>query len=373
MGYFYLKGKQKNLPVTDMIKYVFVVLTTLHVLIHLLGFAKGFRLAQLEQLHKPVSKTWGILWLLAALLFLIAIILFLLNKNYYWVIAFTAILLSQTLIFQHWQDARFGSIVNLLLLLVCISAYGKWHFDRIVQRELVTFQAEKATPAPEHTASMKALPAPVQAWLKYSGVQEGLQVAHLHQTGRMRLEPGSNWLPVKAEQWFRIDKPGFLWHADVGNAMVRFSGRDKYHHGKGNMLIKLYNIWPVVDASGSQIDQGVAVRYLAEIVWLPQAALSPYIEWKEAGPTAATATLNYKGVTAQGKFTFNSKGQIIRFEAMRYYDKARVMKPWIIHIDKNSYKSLGGFVIPAKASVTWQLDSGDFTWYELEINSAEYK
>jgi hypothetical protein len=58
---------------------------------------------------------------------------------------------------------------------------------------------------------------------------------------------------------------------------------------------------------------------------------------------------------------------------MRYYDKAGVMKPWIIHIDESSYKPLGGFVIPTKASVTWQLDSGDFTWYELEINSAHYK
>ncbi|MFA0965017.1 DUF6544 family protein [Roseivirga sp. BDSF3-8] len=357
-----------------MIKYLFVALAGLHGLIHLLGFIKSFGLARVEQLYKPIAKPWGILWLLATLLFLAGVIVFLLNKSYWWLVTLIAVLLSQILIFQHWQDARYGSIANVLLLLVCIIGYGNWHFDRMVQRELTAFQMEETPAAHLPEIAQKDLPDPVQKWLSYSQVEGGQEIAHLHQTGRMKLDNDGKWLPVAAQQWFRMDKPGFIWYADVGGtSLMRLSGMDKYQNGKGHMLIKLYSIWPVVNASGSQIDQGVAVRYLAETVWLPQAALSPYIKWEQTGPASATATLSYKEVTVEGEFTFNSKGQVIRFEAMRFYDKAKAMKPWIIHIDENSYKTFGGIIIPSKASVTWQLDSGDFTWYEVEINRAAYK
>src|SRR5690606_21654789 len=95
-------------------------------------------------------------------------------------------------------------------------------------------------------------------------------------------------------------------------------GRDKYYEGKGNMLIKILSLITVADAAGEEIDQGTLVRYLAETVWFPTAALSNYIEWKQTVQDSAEATMSYKETTASGVFTFNEKGDVVDFTAQRY-------------------------------------------------------
>ena len=51
-----------------MIRILFLILLAVHGLIHLLGFAKAFGLAELPQLVQPISRPWGALWLAAAAL-----------------------------------------------------------------------------------------------------------------------------------------------------------------------------------------------------------------------------------------------------------------------------------------------------------------
>ena len=50
-----------------MIRGVFLFILGVHGLIHLLGFAKAFGLADLPQLAQPISRTWGALWLAAGM------------------------------------------------------------------------------------------------------------------------------------------------------------------------------------------------------------------------------------------------------------------------------------------------------------------
>ncbi len=50
-------------------------------------------------------------------------------------------------------------------------------------------------------------------------------------------------------------------------------------NGKGNMLIKMMSTIPIGNSSGEEMDQGAMMRFLAEIVWLPSAALNDYIQW----------------------------------------------------------------------------------------------
>ena len=64
-----------------MIKYLFVLLMTIHGIIHFMGFAKAFEYAEMKQLTISISKPIGMLWLLSALLFLISAILFLSKKR----------------------------------------------------------------------------------------------------------------------------------------------------------------------------------------------------------------------------------------------------------------------------------------------------
>jgi len=47
------------------LRWVLIGLLLLHGLIHLMGFAKAFGYAELPQLTQPISREWGVLWLLA--------------------------------------------------------------------------------------------------------------------------------------------------------------------------------------------------------------------------------------------------------------------------------------------------------------------
>src|SRR5664279_5279384 len=104
----------KDIP---MLKSLFAFVTIAHGLIHFLGFVKAYRLADVPQLSRDISKSVGLLWLLTSLLFLAAMSAYFFNMNWWWMIAAAALVLSQTLIVMSWQDAKFGSIANIMILM----------------------------------------------------------------------------------------------------------------------------------------------------------------------------------------------------------------------------------------------------------------
>jgi hypothetical protein len=263
-------------------------------------------------------------------------------------------------------------------VLAIILSYGSWQFNAMVKKEVSPF-VRQVNPTPEIVTlqMLETLPPIIQKWLKNSGIvgKERIQTVHLQQKGLMRTKPNARWMPVTAQQYIVVDKPGFIWIADVKPApFVHLSGRDKYEDGHGQMLIKLLSLFPVANAKGPHTDQGTLLRYLAETVWAPGAALSKYITWEQLDSMSAQATMTYCGVSASGIFTFNQQGDFIRFEARRYYDRKTgpTLENWLVEVEKQGYKEFEGIRVPAKTTVTWKLAQGDFTWFKLEITQMGY-
>ena len=75
-----------------------------------MGFAKAFNHGNITQLTKEISKPVGFLWFLTAFLFIICIALYLLKKDSWAYFSLIAVILSQMLILNNWQDAKFGTI-----------------------------------------------------------------------------------------------------------------------------------------------------------------------------------------------------------------------------------------------------------------------
>ncbi len=224
-------------------------------------------------------------------------------------------------------------------------------------------------------SEIEKLPQPVSTWLLAAGIV-GMPKApqvRVEQSARMRLKPEQKWMPVRAEQDFSVARPSFIWRARINMAPGIFiTGRDTYADGRGHMLIKLLGLFPVVNARGPEIDQGTLLRFLGEMVWFPQAALQDYVRWEGIGPQQARAVMEYKGVHGEGIFTFNPSGLPVSFTADRYREENGnfVLRPWKISISE--HRNFAGVTIPSRGSVTWELDSGDFTWFEFEITSVEY-
>jgi len=223
---------------------------------------------------------------------------------------------------------------------------------------------------------LKQLPKCVQLWLVQSGVLDkpAPGSASLLQSGQMRTSPKGKWMKVRAQQHFDIERPAFVWNANVKmNPFVWFTGRDSYERGKGHMLIKIFSLLPIVNARGYKIDQGSLLRYLGEMCWFPAAAFSKYIHWEELGPYQAKATINYWGVQGEGVFNFDKSGRITSFHAHRYMSKGKrsSLEHW--HIPITEWKRFDGILIPSKGEVTWKLKHGDFCYFKWQIEDISYQ
>lgn len=64
-----------------MLRFLFAFILLIHGLIHLMGFTKAFKFAEVSQLHTDISKPAGLGWQAATLLFVVSTALFLLKKK----------------------------------------------------------------------------------------------------------------------------------------------------------------------------------------------------------------------------------------------------------------------------------------------------
>jgi hypothetical protein len=101
-------------------KYIFIVTALFHGLIHFMGFAKAFGYGDFSQLNKQISKPMGVLWLVAGLIFIASSVLYISSKDFWTYVALVAVALSQILIVMNWQDTKFGTIPNLIILIISI-------------------------------------------------------------------------------------------------------------------------------------------------------------------------------------------------------------------------------------------------------------
>jgi len=365
-----------------MLRNVFAILVIVHGLIHIMGFVKSFSPSTITRLAREIPEPVGVLWLVAAVLFISAGILLFIKYPCWWVPAGSAIVLSQVLIVMSWGDAKAGTALNVVVLLGVVVGYGTWSFDSLVEKELahfLSYSRQRNSEAGEVVTErrLSTLPSPVRRWLDRTGVVGKREVysVHLKQRGEMRTSPEGKWMSVEAEQWFRVDEPAFIWVADVSAAPgIHLYGKDTFIGGRGCMLIKLLSLITVADARGEETDQGAMLRFLAETVWFPTAAVAEYIRWEEIDSTYARAFMKLGTREVSGVFTFSPDGDVAGFEAKRYYTRKNgaSLEDWYIRMDPGGYREFGGVRIPARAEVIWKLREGDFPWFRLEVTDMEY-
>lgn len=359
-------------------KYLFGIIVFLHGLIHILGFVKGFELKEVKELTTPISKPLGVVWLAATILFLTYGVLYLLNFKYSWLIGLIAVILSQVLIILFWKDAKFGTLPNIIILAVSVVSFGYYNFQKIIQHE--TAQLLNKNLSIENRIlterDLNNLPLPVKRWLRNSGTsgKPFISCGKVTQIAEMQMKPKQdNWLTAKAIQYTTISKPAFIWSVDVKmNSLLYFQGRDKFDDGKGEMLIKINSLFNIVNERGEKLDEGTLQRYLGEMVWFPSLALSSYITWEQIDENTAKATMTYKGTSGSGTFYFNTRGDFIKFSALRFYGNEPDAKRYEWVLDVLDYKSFEGIKVPSQMTATWKLENQDWTWLKLEITDIKY-
>jgi len=157
-----------------MVRITVALVFVIHGLIHLFGFAKAFGLADMPQLVEPISHPVGLWWLAAALLSLAASTALILTPRWWWAFGASAVVISQAAIVSSWEDAKVGTVANVVLLVAVLYGFAsrgplslraefehdvarEWPSARSSTHEVVTEGDLASLPDPVHGISVVAV------------------------------------------------------------------------------------------------------------------------------------------------------------------------------------------------------------------------
>lgn len=358
-------------------RYLFALLLFIHGLLHMMGFAKAYDIGNVP-INSFISKPLGIIWLQVSFLFVSAAILYL-AKSFWWMhFSLLAVFMSQIVIIIFWQDAKWGTCVNVIILSAAIASYAEAILKKETNNEVSAFLSRSIIDKKKIISShdISTLPPIVQKWLLQSGIigKENILSAKLEQKGHMYLKQGGRPVPYEASEYFYTTNPSFLWDAKVEIfPLVYLNGKDTYLDGKGAMQIKAMALFDIVDEKpGYKINEGAMLRYLGEICWFPTAAISHCIQWQPIDSLSAKATMTYEGSIASGVFSFHDDGKLRKFSAERFNGAGdnSIREQWMVEVGE--YKAFEGLNIPTACSVSWLKKDGWFKWLTLDVTDVSY-
>lgn len=358
-------------------RILFSLLIFLHGFFHLPGFLNAFGWGA-GQLTQTVGKATGLLWLITAVLLTLAALLFFLRKDGWWIPGATGMLLSQVLIVLHWHDARYGTMLNVLLLVAIVCSFGGWCFHRHYTDAVKTALLQSpATTNLLTEADIAPLPAAVQRYLRRAGVLNKPQVKNFRVrfTGRIRKNAQSEWMPFTSEQYNTLDKPCRFFFMNATMKHLPVAGFHCYIDGKATMDIRLLSLIPVQYQDGHEMDTAETVTFFNDMCCMaPATLIDPRIRWLDTAGNHVQAAFTAGGITINAWLHFNEQGDLINFISDDRYaagDNGSMQRfPWSTPLSK--YTSFDGYRIAAAAETIYRYPEGEFCYGEFRATGVDY-
>jgi hypothetical protein len=223
--------------------------------------------------------------------------------------------------------------------------------------------------------SGRALPAPMADY-RDRVTPEGAETpqrVRLTQRGEMVRRPGEKPLAFKATQEYGVQRVEFEWRAAFGpNRLVRLTVVDRYREGEGSLSARVWGLMPVTRSSGAETDRAEAMRYLAELPWVPHAVGANHeLSWREVEGGSVEVSTQVGGRLAGVVLSLDDAGLIRTASGMRprLVGKTAVETPFVGSF--GDYVEFGGIRVPGSAEVSWELPEGPFTYWRGEVASLE--
>ena len=197
----------------------------------------------------------------------------------------------------------------------------------------------------------------------------------LAQTGVMRQSPKGRWLRFRAEEELAVGAVAFTWHARFSmGPLLGLQVVDRYAHGEGTLDGRLWGHIPVMKSAGPYTAEGQALRYLAELFWVPHALrANEELEWDAVDEHTVDVSTRVGPKRVTVRLGFDEDGDIASAHAAsrpRLVGKQAILTPWTGEV--SDYAELGGVRIPTRAEVRWELPEGPFTYWRGTVTSLEF-
>ena len=355
-------------------KYVFAILMLIHGLIHLMGFVKGFELAEITGLTKSVTRSAAVFWLITALLFTIGTVLYLMDKSSWLLFMIPALICSQILIIGNWHETRYGTIANILILIGVVVGVSGWVFERSFKQDVIL--GSQNTQAKEESITIENidhLPPIVQKYLHFTGVVGKLKPSQTTITmkGKMR-ERGKDWFAFTSKQYNFYDQFERLFFMKARMKGIPVYGYHRYKGPVARMLVKICSLIPVVDIGSELLFKAETVTVLNDLcIFSPGALIDRRFSWNTLGELTVEVKFKNKGHEVRATLYFDEDGRLINFvsddrisvDDMKYH---RFSTPIL------EYQSYGDYYLPAQGQAIWHYPEGEFIYGIFDIQSIEY-
>jgi hypothetical protein len=185
----------------------------------------------------------------------------------------------------------------------------------------------------------------------------------LRQTGTMWFKPGGQPRAFTARQKIGTMVSGFVWCADFG-PFGSIKVVDSFVAGCGYLEARMLGALRVARIDGTvAINEGEALRYLAELPFNPDAILFCHaLDWSIDGAGTIKVATGKGASRAEIVFNLDKEGLISTAQAAsRAFDATGQRHPW--HGRFWDYQECSGRLVPMQAEVAWVIDGKDFIYW----------
>ncbi len=360
---------------------ILAALLGIHGLIHLIGPVKAFGLAEVPQLTQPISRTAGLVWLVAGALFVASGVSLLVAPRVWWMIAGVAILLSQGAIVASWTDARFGTVLNVVALVGVVLAFlmtGPTSLRAQYDRNVASGLARLGQPAPVTEDDLRPLPPPVQQYLRMSGVvgQPRVQNLYARMHGRIRSGADAPWMPFTAEQHNFFDEPARLFYMDAQRSIMPIQVFHRYVGSGATMRVKVAGAVTVADAAGMEMTQAETVTLFNDMCMLaPATLISPSIAWEVVDARTVRARFTNAGHAIRAELLFDASGALVNFwsdDRRQASADGTTMRAVRWSTPFGAARAFGPLRLSGSGEARWHESGGDYAYIEITLDDVRY-
>ncbi|WP_407341898.1 DUF6544 family protein [Pengzhenrongella phosphoraccumulans] len=364
------------------VRWFVVVVTVGHGLIHLPGAAKGLGWVEVAALPEPISPAMGAAWLTAGVTVVATGVLLAARNRQWWVAGTLAVVVSQAVIITSWDDARTGTLANILLLGALgytLASRGPASYRAEYQRRTAVALGEPhpgtGAGAVVSEADLAPLPDLVAEYIRRSGAlgQPRLVSVHARFHGRIRSGASARWMTYTGEQVNTFGPaPSRLFWMDATMLGLPVDVLHVLVGPTATMRVKVCSVVPMVNAAGPDMDRAETVTLFNDLCILaPAALIDAPITWQPLDDHHVRGVFTNGAQTVTADLTF-ANGDLVDFVSddrmSTTLDGATTPQRWSTPV--RAYACLGTRRLATSGEGRWASDAhGEFAYLEYRLDS----
>jgi len=173
-----------------------------------------------------------------------------------------------------------------------------------------------------------------------------------------------------SEQYNFFETPFRAFYIRAVKMGIPAVGLHLYKNETATMVIKLLNLFKVVNAKGPEMNQGETVTVLNDMCFMaPGSLISKNIKWETMETGQVKATFTNGKITVSAILTFDEEGKLVNFLSLDRFETADGKNyqnfPWETPV--KAYRKFGDYYLPSKADVIYKRPEGDFCYLEFSL------